>query len=62
MSKQFEATWGDGYDPGQEIVQAEFFSGHNGYEPEDIEAIEKLEVGEFWVAPTVEQHTVRRIA
>lgn len=62
--KQFECKWGAGYvDEGKtSTTGASFFSNDNGYEAADLAAINALEVGQTWTAPTNEVHTVTRIA
>ncbi|MCX2740734.1 hypothetical protein [Pontibacter anaerobius] len=51
--KKFICKWGDwddhgisSYEPREEEVSESFFSKSNGYEEEDINAIDMLEIGE----------------
>lgn len=53
--KKFLCRWGDwddhaisSYENREEEVSEDFFSDSKGYEPEDINAIDMLEVGEQW--------------
>ncbi|MDX5419142.1 MAG: hypothetical protein LPK09_07985 [Hymenobacteraceae bacterium] len=53
--KKFLCRWGDwddhaisSYEKREEEVSLDFFSDNNGYEQEDINAIDMLEVGEQW--------------
>lgn len=66
-NKRFRAYWGMGYYRKDKkaisprIVDITFFSDANGYDPENLEQIDKLKIGEKWIAPTPETHTVLRI-
>jgi len=65
-NKRFQAYWGMGYPKkfkGPRVVDITFFSDANGYEPECLEQIDKIKIGEKWIAPTFgpERHTVLRI-
>ncbi|MBC5774349.1 hypothetical protein H8S95_09780 [Pontibacter sp. KCTC 32443] len=66
MSKIFLCKWGawdehamNSYEPKTEEVSEDFFSDDNGYDPEEIEAIAVLEVGEQFDV-TYGNHTVTR--
>lgn len=49
MAKKFLAVWGDGYaKPELRQVSGDSFCDGNGYEVEDIEAIQQLKVGEVY--------------
>jgi hypothetical protein len=62
MSQQYKATWGDSYvKPGTRVVGLEFFKdGELGYDKEDLEMVEALEVGET-VKLDSGDHSVTRI-
>lgn len=61
--KRFEAKWGAGYIHTQaREIGVEAITDHMGYDPEDIEAIDALEVGQTWIAPTVEEHSITRLS
>ena len=60
---RFEATWGEGYVfEGTHEKTEEFFTEDNGYDPEEIETLRTLEVGETvdFSGPSV-YHVVSRI-
>ena len=47
MEKQFLVVWSDGYEPAEsKLVALDFFSEDNGYEAEDLEAIDALKEGQ----------------
>ncbi len=61
MKKPYVAVWGEGYDkPGVKLVDDEFFSEDNGYDPDDIEQIKHLHVGETWESSEPALHFVVR--
>ena len=64
--KKFLCRWGDwddhaisSYETREEEVSLDFFSDNNGYEQEDINAIDMLEVGEQWDISSGNQIVVR---
>jgi hypothetical protein len=67
MDKVFVCKWGDwdefamnSYQPKTLEVDLTFFSDGNGYEEEDIEAVQTLEVGQTY-DEVYGNHTITRI-
>jgi hypothetical protein len=62
MDKQFLVVWSDGYEPAEnKLVTLDFFSEDNGYEVEDLEAIDALAEGqELDLSDLGGTHTVTR--
>lgn len=62
MNKQFLVVWSDGYEPAESrLVALDFFSEDNGYEAEDLEAIDALAEGqELDLSDLGGTHTVTR--
>lgn len=62
IAKRFEAKWGAGYIHTQaREIEATAITYDMGYDPEDIETIDTLEVGQVWIAPSFAEHSVRRV-
>lgn len=61
--KTYEAYWGDDFfESGTRTEPEDFFCADNCYEPEDIAAIQALQVGETWLCPDYgHHHTVTRL-
>lgn len=59
--KKFVAYWGKGYDETVKIVRLHDFGEDNGYDDEDREGIDKLEVGETYSPPCPETHVIMRV-
>lgn len=60
--KKFIAVWGLGYEPQYSVCDERVFTRDLGYYPEDIAAIEALEVGQMWRHDGLEIHHVTRLA
>jgi len=61
--KTFRAYWSESFSNSSTYTKAEdFFCNSNCYHPEDIAAIQALEVGQQWEAPHYgHHHTVTRL-
>jgi hypothetical protein len=65
MAKKFVCYWGQGYSElGEAVVMSvEFFDGNVGYTDEDVELLNKLEVGKVINFSCVtSEHFVMRVA
>lgn len=62
--KTFKAFWGNSFSrPGNSKVGSSFFTEDNGYDSEDVAAIDALEVGEKWMSADYgSEHTVERLS
>jgi hypothetical protein len=62
MKKKFECTWGTSYvNPGTKICDLELFSEGNGYDDDDREAVNALEIGQT-ITLDAGDHSVTRIS
>jgi hypothetical protein len=61
---RFVVYWGEGYQPNKtDVVKLDYFFPARGYEPEDIEQIENMAVGEVVNLSAVTQiHFILRVA
>ena len=61
--KTFLASWGGNFHKvGIRQVGEDFFCDGNAYDPEDIERISEMEIGDVWTARHYRDHVVIRLA